>query len=572
MKTNFLTLAAISISALLSSGVLFTSCSKEAPEMNEPDAKPEVETQDFSGLNLPYAKGMTRAEGDPGVQPPVIPPLSPLDPPVDGTAVIEAIYNNINGIIINQKKVYNAGFAFDEMSIFNPSANQIYPGSVFVGSSVTNGKFLNLRSTVGDVNWTASGLIPQNSADQFARNVIDPKASDYNTTIQGWMATPSMPLATTTTFEVNEVSNSKELGIKIGIGFDSDDIKAKLDLSVNQERMKTHVLVKAVQKAFSIALDVPDAKTSILKTAKVEDMDGVMPVYVSEVFYGRLAYAVISSNHEYHEVVAALNLNLPGGENEKIDINLANKYKEILDASVSKTYIIGGSSEEHGYGLSNGWEGFKKALGAPLMPYTAKPVAYTLRYVNDNSVARVVMMSDYVLNESYFIPDMTELKVTFDPATARAKAAGRAPLFLYGTVKIKSADAGENAWVTIFDHSISNFIKLDDGSTNADISGDPEVEFTIKRPSGMSMKDFLALKVDVSSEFSLTESTGRARTDYFGIVKKQITVKDLIFSGLRGALNVYSQKMNAREYEVNIVFTPTLDSNSITRIENKYSY
>lgn len=571
MKTNFLSFAVISVSALLSSGALFTACSKEAPELNEPNNKTEVGSQDFSALNLPYAGGMTRADGEPGLQPPEIPPLSPIDPPVDGTAVIEAIHNNIKGVIINQKKVYNAGFAFDEMSIFNPSANQVFPGSVFVGSSITNGKYLNLRSTVGEVNWTASGLIPQNAADQFARNVIDPKASDYNTTLQGWLGAPSMPLATTTTFEVNEVSNSKELGIKIGIGFDSDDLKAKLDLSVNQERMKTHVLVKAVQKAFSVALDVPDAKTSILKTAKVEDMDGVMPVYVSEVFYGRLAYAVISSNHEYHEVVAALNLNLPTGT-EKIDLNLSTKYKEILDASVSKTYIIGGSSEEHGLGLSNGWEGFKKALSAPLLPYTAKPVAYTLRYVNDNSVARVVLMSDYVLNESYFIPDMTELKVTFDPATARAKAGNRAPLFFYGNVKIKPADAGDDAWVTIFNHTVGDFIKLEDSNTNADISADPEVELVIKRPAGMSMKDFLALKVDVSADFYLTNASGRSRTDDLGTVKKQITVKDLIFSGLRGALNVYSQKLSTQEYEANIVFTPTLDTKGITQIENEYSY
>ncbi|MCI6278947.1 MAG: thiol-activated cytolysin family protein [Porphyromonas sp.] len=557
------------LAGMLLSGMIFSSCSKSVDDPVSPDSNTKNGTTsvDFSKLNLPYADGMTRAE--PGTQPPVIPPLSPLDPPVDGEAVIEAIYNNIHGIIINQKKVYNAGFAFDEMSIFNPSSNQVYPGSVFVGSSITNGKFLNLKSTIGNVRWSANGLVPENAKDNYSQSVLDPKASDYNSTIQGWLSTPAMPLSATTTFEVNEVSNSKELGVQIGIGYDSDDLKAKLDLSVKEEKMKTHVLVKAVQKAFSVALDVPDAKTSILKTADVADMDGVMPVYVSEVFYGRLAYAVISSNHEYHEVVAALNLNLPT-ETEKIDINLSSKYKEILDSSVSKTYIIGGSSQEHGYGLSNGWEGFKKAIGAPLVPYSAKPVAYTLRYVNDNSVARVVLMSDYVLNESYFIPDVTELKVRFRPSTARAKAGTFSPVFLYGSVKMKPSNS--NAWVTLFDRPMSKYVKLENGETDADISTDDEVELVIRRPSGMSMTDFLAMKLDVYAEFGHTQAAGTVKVKDLGKKEAQITVKDLIFSGLKGLFNVYTTANLPGEYEANIVFVPSITTDGITKIEDKYGY
>lgn len=553
--------------AFLSLSLLFVACTNDKGQPQEPNNKDAAESN-FAELSLPFAPGMTRAVGEPGVTPPNIPPLSPIEPPAEGTAVIDAIYDNIHGIIINQKKVYNAGFAFDQMSIFNPAGNQIYPGSVFVGSSITNGKFLNLKSTVGNITWAANGLYPQNPADNYVRTIVDPKSSDYNGTMQAWGSIPSLPIAATTTFEVNEVSSSKEIGIQIGIGYDSDDLKAKLNLSGKHEKMKTHVLVKAVQKAFSVALDVPNSKSSILKTADVADMDGVMPVYVSEVFYGRLGYAVISSNHEYHEVVAALNLNIP---TEKIDIEISTKYKEILDASVSKSYLIGGTSEEHGLGLSNGWDGFKKALSAPLTPFSAKPIAYTLRYVNDNSVARVVLTSDYVLNESYFIPDMDEVKISLQPVSARAKAGARKPLSLYGDITAKLDIPGAKTQ-TIFSRSMYNYVRLEDGETTASLRDEAPSELIIKRPAGMSMKQLLATKVTINAHFYNADINGRVQLDDLGSKTMDMTVRDLIFGALRGTMNVYTKRNHYGEFEANILIEPTLESKNIKRLGNKYSY
>lgn len=573
MKKNIIS-SVKAVLVFMSLSLLFGACSNTDGQPRDSDnssvTESDNEITDFSKLSLPLADGMTRANGDEdGV---IIPPLSPIEPPVDGTAVIDAIYDNIHGVIINQKKVYNAGFAFDQMSIFNPSSNQIYPGSVFVGSSITNGKFMNLKSTIGMITWSANGLYPQNPGDSYVRNVVDPKSSDYNGTMQGWGSIPALPLAATTTFEVNEVSNSQEIGIQIGIGYDSDDLKAKLNLTGKHEKMKTHVLVKAVQKAYSVALDVPNSKNSILKTADVEDMDGVMPVYVSEVFYGRLGYAVISSNHEYHEVVAALNLNFPNGE-EKIDIDLSTKYKEILDASVSKSYLIGGTSQEHGQGLSNGWEGFKKALAAPLSPFSAKPIAYTLRYANDNSVARVVLTSDYVLNESYFIPDMDEIKISLQPESARAKSGPRKPICLYGEVNMK-ADLPGAKWQTMFSKSMSDYIRIEDGETIASLANEPVTELVIKRPSGMTMKEFLAIKVTVDAAFYNSDINGRVKLDDLGNTSLDLTIRDLIFGSLKGSMNVYTKRKtyNNLEYEANIIFQPTLESKGVKKVGNKYSY
>ena len=506
---------------------------------------------------LPLPNGMTTGE-EGGL---VLPQLAPIAPQVNEESIEEGTFNGLKGVFVNMRKVYNSGFAFDELSIFNPSENQIYPGSVFVGSSITNGKYLRLPGTTGELVWSAKDLIPSTPTN-FVAHFENPKSSDYNMTLQQWLGMPSHPLSATTMYEVNEVSNSTEIGAKLGIGYQKEDLIAQLNLNTSHQKMKTHVLVKAIQKTFSIAVDVPDH--FILKSAKVEDMDGVMPVYVSEVFYGRMGYAVISSNHEYHEVVAALNLNIPS---EKVDVELETKYKQILDASLTKSRVIGGSSEEHGYGMSMGWEGFKKSLSAPLTPSTTKPVAYTLRYVHDNSVARVVLTSDFVRNESYFVPEMDQLNLRFTPRTLRAKDDNVKPLYIYGEVTI--ARDGDREQV-IFQRDRKDYIRIDEPEQEVPLGEGEALEVSIRRPSGMSMEDFLKEKVTIRAFFSHTNAAGTANIHDLGSVTSTCTVRELLFAAMRGTMNVFTQEKRAGQREANLVMDVDMN-NSVRVLDGSFS-
>ena len=111
--------------------VAFASCKKDNIEVpNTPE-----ETQDVSNLKaqvraLPLPDGMD--QGEVGQN---LPPLDPIAPQIDGEVVEPVTFGGLHCIYITQRKVYNSGFAFDELSIFNPAGSLIYPGSVFVGSS-----------------------------------------------------------------------------------------------------------------------------------------------------------------------------------------------------------------------------------------------------------------------------------------------------------------------------------------------------------------------------------------------------------------------------------------------------
>lgn len=534
------------------------SCQKNNQTPDAPDTPDNANTLQAQIRALPDPEGLTPGEIGNGE----LPPLDPLAPQVDEETIEEGVFDGIQGIFINHRKVYNSGFAFDELSIFNPSESQIFPGSVFVGSSITNGKYLKLKGTTGEIVWSAKDLIPTTPMNTYVANFVNPKSSDYNMTVQRWFGMQSHPLSATTMFEVNEVSTSTEIGIKLGVGYQKEDLMAKLNLSSSHQNMKTHVLVKAIQKTFSIAVDIPDG--FILKNAKVEDMDGVKPVYVSEVFYGRMGFAVISSNHEYHDVVAALNLNIP---TENINIELESKYKEILDASVSKTRIIGGTSEDHGYGMSMGWEGFKKTLSAPLTPSSAKPIAYTLRYVHDNSVARVVLTSDFVRNESYFVPEMDQLVLRFSPRSIRAKADNVKPLFVYGKVFLEVNGMPKQV---IFERNMKDYVRIDDPEQNVDLGEFASTEINIKRPKGMSMTEFLNMKVTLSGQFAHSNAAGTAPVYTLGQNSVNCTVRDLMMSAMRGTMNFFTQEKRSNRREANIVFDLQMD-NGVRVISGSYA-
>lgn len=536
MKIILFTLPLLGVIAL---GTL-AGCNKQEIPAAEPETVHEDNDLRAQVAGLPLPPGMDQ----PGEDSLDLPPLDPISPAVDGETIEPGTFDGLRGVFINKRHVYTSGFAFDELSIFNPAESQIYPGSVFVGSSITSGEFAPLPGTKGEVVWAAHDLIP-GTAVPYVVNMVNPKSSDFSRTTQQWFSMPCSPLSATTIFDINEVSNSTEMGEKLGVGFQKEDIMAHLKFEGSHQKMKTHVLVKAVQRTFSIACDIPDR--FILKSAKVEDMKGVMPVYVSEVFYGRMAYAVIHSNHEYHDVVAALNLNVPS---QSVDLELEAKYKQVLDSSLQKTYLVGGSSEEHGFSLQSGWDGLKRAISSPLTPAVAKPIAYTLRYVHNNAVARVVLTSDFTRTESYFVPEMEDFTIGFTPRTLRAKANNEKTLNVYGDVTVTTEDGREQV---IFRRERKDYFRIDDSSQETPLSETVSTEVTIHRPSTMSMKDFLSTRITLRAHFANSWPNGRRDKHDLGTTTIHCSVRDLLFSAMKGRMNLFTQAKHSGQCEANLI-------------------
>ncbi len=543
--TNKWRLPHLVVNLLLIAGLGLGGCSKKSSDTGSPGdpyGEAEKTAVDLSGLNP--GKGMLRADAD-------VPPPEPVDEPKPGDPVTPAVFDNMKGVIISRSTVFHAGITYNEYLLFNPMSNLIYPGNVLVGNSISNGRYLPVGAQkVGEITWSTPDFAPAEPGYTFVKKTVDPNFSDYAATMQAWNSIPKQPTATTSTFEVTEVNSVNEFSAKFGIGFEVDAIKAGISLSGKVGELKTHILVKFIQKAYSVSMDIP--RRPLLLSADVPSMDGVLPVYISDIFYGRIAYALISTNHDYWEILAALQLGVPG-----FSLEISSGYKDILDTSLSRYVVIGGTSGDHGHFVSEGWEGFKKAIAAPLHSYDAVPVAMTLRYADDNSVARVLFSGEYPVTESYFVKDCDEITFTFRPATVQAKAANREDLYLWGhtvvRVPAELSGTGEMKEYRPVWLPMSKYMKLK--KETAEPYYNPEdAQVKVVRPKGMSMKDFLESRIEIDAQFHNTNSAGTITGDDLGSRTISVKLQDLLFNAIHGAYSVSTRRNAYRDYSATVNF------------------
>ncbi len=552
---NKWSLSHLVVNLLLIAGLGLGGCSKKSSDAGTPDDSggsggAALTTVDLSGLNP--GKGMIRADEE-------VSPPERIEEPKPGDPVTPVVFNNMNGVLISRSSMYRAGVTYNEYLLFNPMSNLIYPGNVLVGSSIYSGRYLPVGGQqVGDVTWSTPDFTPQVPGFKFVKTVTNPKFSDFTGTMQEWNSIDKKPTAVTSTFEVSEVNSLKEFSTKFGIGMEAEAIKAGLTIEGKVGDLKTHILVKFIQKAYSVSMDLPTDRPLLL-AADVSTMDKVLPVYISDIFYGRIAYALISTDHDYWEIMAALQLVVPG-----FSFEISSKYKEILDTSLTRYVVIGGASEDHGHFVSEGWDGFKKAVSAPLHSYDAVPVAMTLRYADDNSVARVLFSGEYPVTESYFVKDCDEITFTFHPSTVTAKAARKSDIYLWGHTVIRVpgnlSGTGETVEYRPVWIPMSKYMKLK-AETQEPFYNAEDVTVKVVRPAGMSMSEFLESRVEIEARFHNTNSAGTITGDDLGSRTVSVKIQDLLFSAIHGSYEISTRRNSRLDYDVTVGFELMHDVN-----------
>ena len=527
-------------------------------EVSRSPSTPSVRYADVDLRDLPLAEGMLR-----GNEP--LPEPEPIGEPGEGGEVKPTVKDGLKGVIISRSTMYRAGTVYNEYLLFNPMSNLIYPGNVLVGNSISSGRYLPVKGQkVGSVTWSSPDLVPANpQEDHFVATVSEPKFSDYAGTMQRWRGAPQLPTSAITTFEMTEVKDLKEFSAKLGLGFETENVKAGLTFESRNGRLKTHMLVKFVQKLYSVSMDLPSRPH--LLSAAPDAMGGVMPVYISDVFYGRMAYALISTDHDYLELMAALEIMAPS-----FNFELSSKYKEVLDESFTQYVLIGGQSGDHGLSVKKGWDGFKEAISTQLNASDAVPVAITLRYADDNSVARVVQTGQYPVTESYFVRESDEMSFSFRPVQISANAGNKDDLQVWGhtvlTVPAEITPGGTAqedyrlVWI-----GMSNYVKLDK-QKQAGMPNAESITVKLRRPKGMSMTDFLNQRVYIDTHFHNTNAAGTISGDDLGESKYSIRVQDLLFCAIHNSLTVSTRRHTRNDYSAEVLFDLFHDAKEIEEI------
>lgn len=527
---------------MLASGLSITSCS------NEDKADPNNQ-QAFSLPALPIAEGMVPSTN----YVPFPQPGGPDTPYETSNGIVDVINDGVKGVTINRSFTTRQGLTYNEYMLLNPMSTIMYPGCVLVGNSVANGKYKQLMEySTGVITWSTADFL-KNDNEIFVREVENPTLSTYNMLLQDWRqlrdGQAQYPdLSVNTTFEMNEVHKEQEFNSHLGVGVDVAEFTGSLDLKSTLEKYKTNVLIKFMQKAYTISIDLP--RNGILKEANVERMEGVMPVYVSDITYGRVAYCLVSSNHDYHELAAALSITVPvegaHGEGE-----FHGTYKKILDESEMRVCMIGGTSTEHAKFITLGYDGLLDILATQATPDKVQPIAMTLRYCNDNGVARSMMACEYTVNNTYFVPETDLVSFEVRPSSIKAKAGIKDNVNLAGKVTMTSELNDQE--IVLFNKPMNEYIQVEAGKETA-IDNFATMSLDIRRPEGMSMRDFLKSKVTFKAHFLNSHSRGKHIDDDLGEKEYTITIRDLIFKSLNTKMSISSRSPKLMDVNATMTF------------------
>ena len=190
-----------------------------------------------------------------------------------------------------------------------------------------------------------------------------------------------------TSYSVEQTALSLGLSAKFMIG------SVRSNLQWNSTTETQTVSAYFIQKMFTVSMEIPQRPGDFFTSAFTQELldeqirlgrigqDNV-PVYVSNMVYGRMMTLTMTSTYTETEMKAALEasyLNIGG--------SVSSEHLEVLSNSEINLVTIGGDANQALAYLRTGNLGEFFKEDAPLT--TAVPISYTLRNLGDNNIAKV---------------------------------------------------------------------------------------------------------------------------------------------------------------------------------------
>lgn len=315
-----------------------------------------------------------------------------IDPPEEIAIVSEDA--NDGNYTCNVKR-YKAAPGFNELALMDPTTDVIFPGAMIKGGSITTGEYIPIIADRTPINISVS---LQNINGNPSRTVENPSLSSVRTAINEILqsdvtgATPA-----NISFTVEEVHSEEQFNLAVGANYKTPFTKVSGAFDFNNESKKSRIVVKFLQIYYTLDVDPKAQPEDFFNTNPNTQIFGsVSPLYVSTITYGRMALFTFESEYSSTEMKAAINAAFTTGINDG-EINVESGYQKRIETSTMKAVIFGGAGSS-GVKAINGIEGLKEYIlegGDYSKDSPGAPLSYKMRYLKDNSVAKIILSSEY---------------------------------------------------------------------------------------------------------------------------------------------------------------------------------
>lgn len=356
--------------------------------------------------------------------------------------------------------------------------DQVFPGAVLQGAYFDGGSFVPVTIKRAGGKLVLSGL-----ALNAASYSIDVEEMGQDTVANAIakLLTDNQVVGTAAnaSYRVDTVYSSNQWAFNLGtdVKFMSVDIAASA--STSTESTQNSVIMQFTQVFYIVSFKDPVTANSVFKDGDLfNDPEGQIgtgnpPLYVSNVKYGRQVYFIAKSSLGSTHVEAALKGAYSGAADVTVEAGMS--YKDIL-SKTSITYIVRGGGAEQA--LAPIAAATPDQMYAKVREFLSNrsaaqfsaanpgvPVAYTLRYLDDRTVAMKGLSTTYDRHDCSTVPNSDyqfavkgdniddDLYVWLDSISSSPKA--------YTNQRTMSLQ-NINTWITDdFDHTV--IVKLGNG-------------------------------------------------------------------------------------------------------------
>lgn len=304
---------------------------------------------------------------------------------------------------------YDITAAFKDNILLDPAHNSIYPGAVLVGSSIDEGSYREIskgRKREATISFSLQGVKDKEKGGQagITSGKIIPTLAAYRKLHNEVLSQHiTYHASASLSYEETEIKNEQSFDtqFKVGVGFAAAGIKSKIAAGFkfkDGDNLHRH-LIKFVETFYTV--DVDQENVPLMLDIPREVAGERIPVYVSSVSYGRIAYLTVESKKTWQELKPSFETVLKRGTTNIGDVDLNAAIKELQDNAVITINIIGGGSQAvtnvaqfQRYIVNGGF-----SSGNP-----GQIIKYQLRFLDDNAPAHIKYGGSYKTVERKEIP------------------------------------------------------------------------------------------------------------------------------------------------------------------------
>jgi hypothetical protein len=298
----------------------------------------------------------------------------------------------------------------EKIVMFSPDREVLWPGALIQGSS-HKAKVGSIRPLTIRERAPIKVSIPSLATAGNFRLVENPDQANVNDAIGAMVGNAtanSLVAPSSIQFTLRDYRNEESFALKADMSGKYLGFSASASADVKTKANEHTVMVYFLEKMFEVVVEPPQTPGAFFSAEftrdKLDEQIAMgrmgpdnLPVYVSNIVYGRMMAFTFTSTYSSTDVAAALNAAYKG----IVDVNfkLESEYETILsEGKIAITSVGGPSTATVAMIASGNWRDyFKPDQAAPLT--SAYPISYTFRNLGDGSIAQVSESTDYEITE-----------------------------------------------------------------------------------------------------------------------------------------------------------------------------